>query len=111
MIERCNTSNDDSYFELPGGHLEANEDIFDAMIRGVKEELKLNHKRTNIKLVHITHHYTGERINCIFKSTKKINHIIGEPNKCSKLDWFYINHLSSNTTDKVKKCYRHIMKI
>ena len=39
LMKRKNTGSNDGEYELPGGHLEANEDIFDAMIREVKEEL------------------------------------------------------------------------
>lgn len=37
-MKRCNTGHDDGYYELPGGHLEQGENIFNAMIREIKEE-------------------------------------------------------------------------
>ena len=39
LMKRQNTGSDDGYFELPGGHLEKEEDLFDAIIRESKEEL------------------------------------------------------------------------
>ena len=110
LMKRENTGSDDGYYELPGGHLEENEDIYNAMIREAKEELCINLKRKDIRLVHILHHYNGERINFIFETDKKLNVKIGEPNKCSELLWVNINHLPKNTTDKVKKIINNIRK-
>ncbi len=108
LMERINTGNDDGYFELPGGHLEENEDLFDAMIREAKEELLIDLSRDYLEIVHVMHHYTGLRLNVIFKCNKDINPSIGEPNKCSKLIWSDINDLPINTTDKVKKIISNI---
>ena len=110
LMKRENTGSDDGYYELPGGHLEENEDIYNAMIREAKEELCINLKRKDIRLVHILHHYNGERINFIFETDKKLNVKIGEPNKCSELLWVNINRLPKNTTDKVKKIINNIRK-
>ena len=33
LMKRKNTGRDDAMYELPDGHLEKNEDLFDAMIR------------------------------------------------------------------------------
>ena len=82
-MKRQNTGSDDGYYELPGGHLEEKEDIFDAMIREAKEELLVNLKRKDLKLIHILHHYNGERINFIFETDKDLNVKIGETEKCS----------------------------
>lgn len=103
LMKRKNTGSDDGLYELPGGHLEANEDLYDAMIREVKEELVLDLKNEDIKLVYLMHHYSGERLNFIFKSNiEALEPKIGEPNKCEELIWCDINELPDNTTKKVK---------
>ena len=110
LMKRQNTGSDDGYYELPGGHLERNEDLFDAMIREAKEELCINLKRKNIKLIHLLHHYNGERLNFIFETDgSKLNPQIGEPNKCSELKWVKINKLPKETTSKVKKIIKNIL--
>jgi len=110
LMKRQNTGNDDGYFELPGGHLEKKEDIFNAMLRELEEELCIKLERKDIKLVHILHHYTGDRINFIFECNKdNLNPVIGEPNKCSEINWFSINHLPKNTTEKVKKIIENVI--
>ena len=103
LMERINTGDDDGMYELPGGHLEKNEDIFDAMIRELNEELLINVKREKLKLALIMHHYTGERFNFIFNlNGKNINPQIGEKDKCNSIKWFNINQLPKNITIKMK---------
>lgn len=110
LMKRQNTGSDDGYFELPGGHLEKDEDLFDAMIREAKEELLINLKRKDLKIIHLMHHYHGERLNFIFETNgEKLNPKIGEVNKCSELRWVKINKLPRKTTAKVKKIIKNII--
>ena len=111
LMKRQNTGSDDGYFELPGGHLEKGEDLFDAMIREAEEELCLKLKRKDLKMIHLLHHYNGERLNFIFETNgEKLNPQIGEPKKCSELRWVNIKKLPKETTDKVKKMIKNIIK-
>ena len=103
LMKRKNTGYNDLEYELPGGHLEKDEDLIDAMIREAKEELLIDLKREDIKILYLMHHYTGERLNFIFKvDGTNLNPKIGEPNKCEELKWVSINNLPDNTTDKVR---------
>ena len=103
LMKRKNTGSNDGEYELPGGHLESGEDLYDSMIRETKEELLVDLKREDIKLIYLMHHYTGNRLNFIFETDgSKINPKIGEPDKCSELKWVDINELPDNTTSKVK---------
>ena len=111
LMKRQNTGNNDGEYELPGGHLEQNEDIFDAMIRETKEELLIDLNRENIKIIHLMHHYTGERLNFIFETDgTNLKPEIGEKNKCSELIWTDINSLPPETTPKVKLIINNILK-
>lgn len=111
LMKRQNTGSDDGYFELPGGHLEKGEDLFDAMIREAEEELCIKLKRKDLKLIHLLHHYNGERLNFIFETNgEKLKPIIGEPKKCSELRWVKINKLPKETTSKVKLIIKNIIK-
>jgi len=111
LMKRQNTGADDGYFELPGGHLEKGEDLFDAMIREAEEELCLKLKRKDLKMIHLLHHYNGERLNFIFETKgEKLNPQIGEPKKCSELRWVNIKKLPKETTGKVKKMIKNIIK-
>ena len=76
LTKRKNTGHNDGEYELPGGHLEKGEDIYEAMMEEAKEELLVDIKREDIKIIHLTHHYTGERLNFIFEF------IIAKKSKC-----------------------------
>ena len=111
LMKRQNTGSDDGYFELPGGHLEKGEDLFDAMIREAEEELCIKLKRKDLKMIHLLHHYNGERLNFIFETNgEKLKPEIGEPKKCSELRWVKINKLPKETTSKVKLIIKNIIK-
>ncbi len=111
LMKRKNTGSNDGEYELPGGHLEANEDIFGAMIREIKEELLLDLKREDIKIIHLMHHYTGQRLNFIFETDgTNLKPEIGEKNKCSELRWVNIKSLPIETTSKVKLIINNILE-
>lgn len=111
LMKRKNTGSDDGMYELPGGHLEKNEDLYDAMIREAKEELLIDLKREDLKIIHLMHHYTGERLNFIFSTNAdNLEPKIGEPNKCEELVWVNIDNLPNETTNKVKTMLENISK-
>ena len=74
-----------------------------------EEALPIDIKEADLKIAHILHHYTGHRVNFIL-TTNVYEGIpsIGEPDKCEKLEWFDINELPTNITNKVKKSIEEI---
>lgn len=106
---RKNTGYNDGKYELPGGHVDADEDLMNAMIREAKEELNIDLKREDLKIEHILHHYKGNRLKFLISSTKYEGELkIGEPDKCEKLEWFNINKLPDNIDKKVDKVLKEI---
>jgi len=111
LMKRKNTGSNDEEYELPGGHLEDGEDVYDAMLRELKEELLIDLKRENIELIYLLHHYTGGRLNFVFETNgEKLNPLIGEPNKCSEIKWVDINNIPNDTTEKVKSIIQDILE-
>lgn len=109
LMRRKNTGYEDGEYELPGGHLESNEDLFDAMIREIKEEIVLDLEKSNLKIAHIMHHYTGNRINVIFSAVgDNLNPQIGEPDKCDEIRWFDIDDLPNNISNKMRVIINNI---
>lgn len=109
LLLRKNTGYRDGEYELPGGHVDKGEDLIHAMVREAKEELLIDIKEEDLKIVHILHHYTGDRINFILAAnTYEGIPSIGEPEKCEKLEWFDINNLPENIIGKVKKSIEEI---
>lgn len=108
---RKNTGYRDGEYELPGGHVDEGEDLMHAMVREAKEELNIDIKEEDLKIAHILHHFTGDRINFILTtSSYEGNPIVGEPEACEKIEWFDINNLPSNTIPKIKKSIEEINK-
>ena len=106
---RKNTGFNDGEYELPGGHVDSGEDLFDAMIREAKEELNIEIKREDLKIEHMLHHYKGDRINFVFSTKKYKGKLsIGEPDKCEKLEWFDFENLPENMYKKAKKVVQEI---
>lgn len=106
---RKDTGYRDGEYELPGGHVEEGEDLKQAMIREAKEELLIDIKEENLKIVHILHHYNGNRINFIFITDCYEGKVqIGEPDSCEKLEWFSIKNLPNNIIPKIKKSIEEI---
>ena len=103
LLLRKNTGYCDGFYDLPGGHLEANEDLFDGMIREAKEEIGIDLKRENLKIAHIYHAFTKDRLKFVFTSaTNNYEPINSEPDQCAKLEWFNINNLPENIIPAVK---------
>lgn len=111
LSKRKNTGYKDGEYELPGGHLEENEDLYEAMIREAKEELGISLNRQDLKIVHIMYHYTGKRMNFILEIEKSnLEPRIMEVDKCEELKWGEINNLPENTMEKVKIIIGYIEK-
>lgn len=101
---RKNTGYNDGEYELPGGHVDAGEDLMHAMAREAKEELNIEVKEEDLKIIHILHHYTGDRVNFILTTDLYEGTLsIGEPDKCEKIEWFSINNLPDNMMPKIRK--------
>lgn len=106
---RKNTGYRDGEYELPGGHVEAGEDLMQAMVREAKEELLIDIKVEYLKIAHILHHHNGDRINFILTTEKyEGTPKIGEADQCEKLEWFNIKKLPTNIIPKIKKSIEEI---
>ena len=103
LLKRKGTGYYDGYYDLPGGHLEANEDIFDGMIREAKEEIGITIKREDMEILHIYHRYKKGMLKFVFK-TDKYNGIPinNEMDKCEKIVWIDFENLPENIVPSIK---------
>ena len=62
LLLRQNTGHSDGMYDLPGGHVNKNEDLFDSMIRETKEEICVDIVRENMKIIHIYHQYKKDML-------------------------------------------------
>lgn len=103
LLKRQGTGYYDGYYDLPGGHLEANEDIFDGMIREAKEEIGITIKREDMKILHIYHKYKRGMLKFVFKVCKYEGiPINNELDKCEKIEWIDLENLPENIVPSIK---------
>ena len=99
----------DNQYDLPGGHLEKEEDLYDAMIREAKEELGIEIKREDMQIVHIYHHFEKDMLKFVFKVKIFKNEIQNlEPEKCKELKWVDIENLPVNTISGIRRELEYI---
>lgn len=104
LLLRQNTGHADGMYDLPGGHVDPNEDLFEGMIREAKEEIGIEIDRKNMEIKHIYHHYKKDMIKFVFKVTMYSNEIKNnEPNKCKELRWFELDNLPENIIPKIQE--------
>lgn len=111
MMLRQGTGHRDGQFDLPGGHLEEGEDLFDAMIREAKEEIGIDVKRKYLKISHINHHYTKGVLKFLFTVEKyQGNPTNAEPDKCAEIKWVEPDKLPENTIPRISAEIENLMK-
>ncbi len=105
LLRRFNTGYKDGYFALPGGHVKDGESIAHAAVREVREESTL--EVCEIKPAVVMPFKGG--VDFIFEAVKwEGNARIGEPEKCSEIDWFCLNDLPTNVVAFVPKAFELI---
>ena len=102
MLKRAGTGYYDGYYDLPGGHLEEGEDIFDGMIREAKEEIGITMNRENMKIIHIYHKFKRGMLKFVFKT----DYYEGiptnaEPQSCEKIEWIEFENLPENIVPSI----------
>lgn len=103
LMLRQNTGYADGMYDLPGGHLEPNEDIFDAMVREAKEEIGIDIDKQDLQIIHIYHRFSKDMLKFVFKADKYQGELTnGEPDLCAELKWFDRNELPENIVKNIK---------
>jgi len=113
LQRRFNTGFEDGNYDFVSGHLDKNESFKEAAIRETKEEVGVNVKEEDLKLVHVQSRINSghERIALFFKTNKwQGEPKIMEPNKCDELKWFDKNKIPKNTINFVKVALEKIEK-
>ncbi len=107
IARRCNTGYEDGNYQVPAGHIDAGELPTEAMIREAKEEVGIDLKKEDLKLVHVSfrpkHDETGDRVDYFFEAVRWSGQvIIAEPEKCDDLCWVKPTELPENVTPHVR---------
>jgi ADP-ribose pyrophosphatase YjhB (NUDIX family) len=100
LIRRFNTGSEDGMYSCAGGGVDENEPVTQALVREAHEELGINIKKENLKVVHIVHRKNTkgvETIGFVIEACKWEGEPCNmEPHKCDDLQWFDINKLPDN---------------
>lgn len=102
LVRRFNTGWQDGNYSLPAGHLDPNETIAEALIRETQEEVGVELKSEDIRIVH-TMHRMNIYIDFFFVVTKwKGDPYNAELDKCDEVAWFSLAELPENMVPSVK---------
>ena len=112
LQRRYNTGYMDGKYDMAcSGHLEKGESLSMALVREAKEEIDLDIKEENLKLVSVIHPYKEDYINVFFITEKyEGTPKIMEHNKCDDLKWFDLDDLPENITIRNKNVIKNIQK-
>ncbi len=107
LMKRKNTGYEDGKYALPGGHVEANEEIRNAMIREAKEEIGIHLDLQDIQLYKVMNRKVSENqeyIDFIFKANQWTGDITNEEeDKCEEIKWVDMNEIPENTLNYIPK--------
>ncbi len=115
LLKRHQTGYQDGNFSLIAGHLEPGESFQQAIIREAAEEAGIQIDVSQILQIHIQHRKSvedgSERVDAYFLVENWQGEIRNmEPQKCSDLEWFEVNHLPENIIPCVQIALEHLFK-
>ncbi len=92
LARRSNTGYRDGYYDMPAGHLEANETLRQAAVRELREETGIESEVEDLEFVEMLHRKSFDDrvyIDVFFRLTKwRGEPSIQEPEKCDHMAWF-----------------------
>ncbi|HLL68046.1 MAG TPA: NUDIX domain-containing protein [Micromonosporaceae bacterium] len=114
LTERAGNIYLSGHWAIPGGHVEAEEDVVSAAIREVQEEVGIHVASTDLHFVGVTHHRPPRgdaRVGFGFVATRWSGQPTNmEPAKCSQLAWFPPTTLPEPTMEYTQEIVRLYLK-
>lgn len=100
LLRRANTGFLDGYYSLPGGHVEAGEEVAGAAAREVREEARI--EVLDIDPVIVMPY--GDGVDFLFEARRwRGTAEIGEPDRCDDLVWAPPDRLPEKTAPYLRK--------
>jgi len=110
---RDGTGYADGQWNLPSGKLETGEDAVTALVRETGEEIGIDLRPDEPRMVATVHHRNMAglaRVGLVFTAphdpTRHGEPVNAEPHKCAKIEWFPANMLPTNTYPYTAACVR-----
>lgn len=114
LIKRQNTGCDDGLYGCPGGGVDGNEPVTQALIREAQEELGITLKKEHLRVVHVLHkrHTLGtETVGFFIRATEwDAEPQNMEPDKHEHICWFELDNLPSNIIPSLKHVLEMVEK-
>ena len=100
LLRRANTGFLDGYYSLPGGHVEAGEEVAHAAVREVAEEARIEILEIEPSIVMPY----GDGVDFLFEARRwRGTARIGEPDRCDHLVWVPPDRLPEKTAPYLTK--------
>lgn len=100
LLRRANTGFLDGYYSLPGGHVEAGEEVAKAAVREVAEEARIEILEIEPSIVMPY----GDGVDFLFEAGRwRGTARIGEPDRCDDLVWVPPDRLPDKTAPYLRK--------
>ena len=111
FLRRFNTGYCDGYFTFPSGHVDEGELPIEAAIREFKEEVDIDIKSSDLKLVHVLYEKDKYMDLYFLFETKDLKPKVNELNKSDLLLWVDAGNLNKiKFVPKVKIAFQNILK-
>ncbi len=114
LARRFNTGYMDGKYQMPSGHVEANEYPAEAAAREAKEEIGVDIALHDLEFVHSSYRIntvddSGDYVDFFFRASKWSGELVNaEPEKCDELIWVPATDLPENTVDVIKQVMKYI---
>jgi 8-oxo-dGTP pyrophosphatase MutT (NUDIX family) len=105
LLRRFNTGYEDGNYSLPAGHLDGGETVRQAAIREAGEELLVEARTEDCRVVQVMHRRSAdERIDFFVTLAHWTGEIEnGEPHKCDELRWVELDRLPANVVPYIRQ--------
>lgn len=112
LQRRANTGYRDGQYDLPSGHVEAEESLSAAAVREAREETGVDVHASDLVVKHIMHNNLDSTyINAFFFATKWSGEPSNvEPDKCDDARWFAFDQLPTPIVPHVELALKHIQE-
>ncbi len=116
LARRFNTGYADGMYQMPAGHVEANEYPSEAAVREAKEELGIDIAPEDLEFVHASYRINtvddvGDYVDFFFRAKKWSGEPVNaEPEKCDEILWVPIDNVSGNTVEIFKEILEYLKK-
>jgi len=109
LLRRRNTGYEDGNYSVVAGHVEEGESITQAAIREVKEEVGVELRPSDVRVVGVIFRKSDDqRVDCFLAVTKWGGEVVNrEPNRCDDLSWFPIGGLPQNVVDYIRRALQN----